>query len=36
MLMNVLMSISRGGSPETEICTWGTMGGGDNGVVPFL
>ena len=27
MLMGVLMSISRGGSRETEFCTWGTMGG---------
>ena len=27
MLMSVLMSISRGGSRETEFCTWGTMGG---------
>ena len=36
MLMGVLISISRGGSRETEFCTWGTMGGGDNLVVPFL
>ena len=27
MLMGVLMSISRGGSRETESCTCGTMGG---------
>ena len=27
MLMGVLMSISRGGSTETEFCTSGTMGG---------
>ena len=27
MLMGVLMSISRGGSRETEFCTWVTMGG---------
>ena len=25
MLMGVLMRISRGGSRETEFCTWGTM-----------
>ena len=25
--MGVLMSISKGGSRETEFCTWGTMGG---------
>ena len=27
MLMGMLMSISRGWSRETELCTWGTMGG---------
>ena len=27
MLMGVLMRISRGGSRETEFCTWGTTGG---------
>ena len=36
MLIGVLMSISRGGSRKPELCTWGTMGGGDNLVVPFL
>ena len=35
MLMGVLMSISSRGSRETEFCTWGTMGGGDNLAVSF-
>ena len=33
MLMGVLMSISRGGSRETEFCTFGTVGVGDNPIV---